>query len=116
VHPNSELEHFGVKGMRWGVRKNRGGSSASTSKKARTPEEAARRKRNRRIAIAGAAAVVAYGPTVMVHGTNFLRTLAGVKMEQRGRTATANIFADRNGIPAFETVNLVFNGNTNRWE
>lgn len=39
----TEIVHFGVKGMKWGVRKSE--SSVAKSKKVRTPEEEARRKK-----------------------------------------------------------------------
>ena len=108
------IKHFGVKGMHWGVRRNRSGMSAP--KKTKTAAQiAARRSRNRRIAIAGAALIVA-SPEVMRHTTDFIRTVAGAKIEQNGRRETQRIFSDSNGIPSFETVNLTFNGNTNRWE
>lgn len=108
------IQHFGVKGMHWGVRKNRSGTTAP--KKTKTAAQIAKRnQRNRRLAIAGAALVVA-SPEIMRHSTDILRTIAGVKMEQNGRKEAQRIFADSHGIPSFETVNLVFNGNTNRWE
>lgn len=53
----NELAHFGVKGMRWGIRKNQDAGGESSSKKELTPEEAsARRKRNVKIAIGVAVA------------------------------------------------------------
>lgn len=106
--------HFGVKGMHWGVRKNRSGTSMP--KKTKTAAQiASRRARNRRIALAGAALIVA-SPEVMRHTTDFIRTVAGAKIEQNGRRETARIFSDSNGIPSFQSVDLTFNGNTNRWE
>ena len=67
------LAHYGVKGMKWGVRRSRGGyigkasrAKGSRATKQRTPEQAARRKQiAKRVAIgAGAAALAtaaAYG-------------------------------------------------------
>lgn len=53
--PPNDLAHFGVKGMKWGVR--RGEGSKSSTKRELTPEErSARTKRNVKIAIGAAVA------------------------------------------------------------
>lgn len=49
---SEELKHYGVKGMRWGVRKDR-----ATSNKPRTKEEQAKRERNKKIAITAVSVV-----------------------------------------------------------
>lgn len=93
------LAHFGVKGMKWGVRRKRetsggdsGGSKAAPKEKTqRTPEQiAARKARNKKIAIGvgvGVAVVGAAAATYVLkkHGNERLANVA-----QAARNAAAN--------------------------
>jgi hypothetical protein len=110
------IQHFGVKGMHWGVRRGKPPSSRAP-KKPRTPQEKAARRqsRNRRLALAGVALLVA-GPELMNHSVGVLNTVAGAKREQRGREEAARIFSDTRGIPSFQSINLTFNPSNNTWE
>lgn len=67
--PQEDLAHFGIKGMKWGVR--RGEGSSSSPKKELTPEErSARVKRNVKIAVGAAiAARVLFVVGAMAAGT-----------------------------------------------
>jgi len=113
----TDVVHFGVKGMHWGVRKTAATAPAKTTRKTVTLEQRAakRRIRNQRLALAGAALIVA-GPELMRHSVNVLNSVAGAKREQAGRQAAQNMFSDANGIPSYSTVNLSFNQANNTWE
>jgi len=71
------LEHFGVKGMHWGVRKER---------RRRTPEEAARVRRRRRIGktvvLGGLAATLALGAH---HANQTMKYHADIAKLKRGQ-------------------------------
>ena len=65
----NELYHFGVKGMKWGVRKSRSSSGSSKTKKVanKPPEAQAREKRLKKAALYGVAAASAI---VTIHNLN----------------------------------------------
>jgi hypothetical protein len=137
------IQHFGVKGMHWGVRKvmplapgitrsmhktniqnhgQRGARRINAAVAKGTPlatarsNESMRRARNRTAALVGAAAILTYGPELSRNVNDLVRTTAGAKREQAGREAAQHIFADNRGITNFESINLSFNPSTNTWE
>lgn len=63
------LAHYGVKGMKWGVRR-RSDNSSGSKKSDRTPEEqAARKDRNRKIAKGAAAAALVAGGVAVAYAS-----------------------------------------------
>lgn len=113
----TDIQHFGVKGMHWGVRKAMPGPSGTPAKKVLSPAEksARRRMHARRIALAGAALIVA-GPEVMGHTIDIINSSVGHQRERKGAKVAAGIFADSKGLPNFQAINLTFNSRTNTWE
>lgn len=63
AHQDNELYHFGIKGMKWGVRKDRG-SSGGSSRTPLTPEQRAARKA--KLKKAGKIALQTAGAAAMV--------------------------------------------------
>lgn len=81
------LAHYGVKGMKWGVRRNRSDKSSSSkrsSSKERTPEEQEARKARRKKIALGVGAAVGVAAVVGV-------SAMGAKKIQSGRNATSAI-------------------------
>jgi hypothetical protein len=117
----TDIYHFGVKGMRWGVRRERRiekrmRDGRVTRKSAETADTTMRReRRNRNLVLAGATLVVA-GPELMRHSINVLNTVAGHRREEAGRKAAQAMFSDSHGVPSYSTINLQFNPGNNTWE
>lgn len=79
------LEHYGVKGMKWGVRR-RSDNSSGSKKSDRTPEEqAARKDRNRKIVKGAAAAALVAGGVAVAYAS---RNNPSVR---RGASAAASL-------------------------
>ena len=57
------IQHFGVKGMRWGVRKDRGGSS--DPRRPISPEQAERRRKLKKALVAGGVIALTVGAAVV---------------------------------------------------
>ncbi len=73
------LEHFGVRGMKWGRRKSRAGSSSPRSE-AQRQEASANRKKNVKIAVGSAAVGAAVAAAFMAkHGKVRLKELEAHK-------------------------------------
>lgn len=87
----TEIIHFGVKGMKWGVRKSE--SSIAKSEKARTPEEIARQKRIVRNVTIGAAVLAAAGLAIYggVQVKNYQNVLKDVNLEYNATRFTHKI-------------------------
>lgn len=112
----TDVVHFGVKGMHWGVRKARTKSGKPAKRVMSATERSTRRdKRNRRLALAGVGLIVA-GPELMKHSVDIINTIAGHKREEAGRKAAQTIFSDDHGIPSYSTIALEFNRENNTWE
>ena len=83
----NELYHYGVKGMKWGVRRNRSLSKGSQKKASSNKSEAqARREKIKKAAIIGAAVV---GTTLAAYGTykasKYLKEKAGKLSYESGK-------------------------------
>lgn len=83
----NELYHFGVKGMKWGVRRNRSLSKGSQKKASSNKSEAkARREKIKKAAIIGTAVV---GTTLAAYGTykasKYLKEKAGKLSYESGK-------------------------------
>ena len=130
----SELVHFGVKGMRWGVRKDKTGSAADDKKrfgvrgerriakreaKGRTREQAVTTER--RIKTAKIVAVTVYGAffaknLIVRFGPEIASSVVAKKVAKNGAKAAANLLADGHGLTNYSTINLAFNAGRNVWE
>lgn len=83
----NELYHFGVKGMKWGVRRNRSFSTGNSKKASSNKSEAqARREKIKKAAIIGTAAV---GTALAAYGTykasKYLKEKAGKLSYESGK-------------------------------
>lgn len=83
----NELYHFGVKGMKWGVRRNRSLSTGNQKKASSNKSEAqARREKIKKAAIIGTAVV---GTTLAAYGTykasKYLKEKAGKLSYESGK-------------------------------
>jgi len=131
------LEHYGVKGMQWGVRKahpgyssaqqqadrqkfgKRGVKKINTLMKFGHPHDQARelhrQNRNaRRAVLVGAGAIIA-ARVLLMHGPAIAGHLADSAVRRRGAAAAANALADTRGLPAHQFIDLTFNSATNTW-
>ena len=117
----NELYHFGVKGMRWGVRKSRSLSGSSKTKKkaaTNTPEAKAREKQLKKAALYGVAAASAI---VTIHNLNkyknsesMAKTVSklaqiGTKFDKNpaGRLAREAIRSDRIAVGANVAIGIL---------
>jgi hypothetical protein len=132
------LQHFGVKGMRWGVRRreNPGFSGQQRTEvrdqfgkravkrvnkrlnKGRTLDQAVKTERRRRTAIR--VGVVIYGAVVAKQladrfGPELLNSVASRAAAKNGARAAAQTMASH-GITNYQTLNLAFNAATGVFE
>lgn len=133
-----DLVHFGVKGMKWGSRKqssrysndnvnadfkkfgNRGVHRINSRIKSGQTHEVAT-KIERRNQIIKRTALVVYGALVAknlikAYGPALMTAVVNQKVASNGAKAAANLLADNRGISGFKTVNLVFNATKGVWE
>ena len=136
--PEEALAHFGVKGMRWGVRKrpNSGFSDDQRAavrakygkrgekrvnkrlNKGKSLEKAIRGERNRRIIVR--TAVVLYAAMVGKNlldrfGPTLASNIAAKAAAKNGARAAADAMSSH-GITSYQTVNVAFNAAKNVWE
>ena len=133
------LTHYGVKGMRWGIRKaqhpsysddqvgadrkrfgDRGAKRINSRLIAgKTHEQAVRSEKRRKIV--KTAALVLYGGLVarnlmQRHGPRLAAHIANKRATQAGARAAAETLSKTHGLTRFSEINLGFNAATNTWE
>lgn len=136
-----DLAHFGVKGMRWGVRKatdltpdvlnrdfgkralkridkkvltrDRRTSSAAALRKAVNTED--RRRTVIKVAVTLYAAAVAKN-LYQNHSQQILSSVVNARVAKNGARAAANLLADTHGLTRTSEINVAFNAAKNIWE
>lgn len=129
-----EMVHFGVRGMRWGVRKDRTGDPADDKRRfgARGANRIAKRQAKgktrqqavtteRHIKAAKTTALVVYGAFVaknflVRYGPSAINSVAAKRFAKAGAKATAEALADSRGLTSYSAINLTFNAAKNVWE
>ncbi len=122
----TELTHFGIKGMKWGVRRAEKAQarinkhiSEGMSVDEATAAEAERKAHNRKLIIAGIAIVALYAPTVLAYSRVGAQKAANnyvaKKTTQAGARATANLLADSRGLSSQKIVDLGFDAVSGKW-
>ena len=70
MEQHNELQHVGVLGMKWGVRKGRSTSSTKAKKSARTEEQKQKRKNTIKKVAVGSAAALTIGTAAVLYAKN----------------------------------------------